>query len=544
MFKKDFMFTTLLGLGTFLFYILFANQLPITDPVESNYALTAKEMLLGHHYISPYIYGHPWFDKPVFTYWILMASFSLFGFTDFAARFPSAVTAALSALFMYHSIHKITLNKTLAKWSSLLLITSFEFWYISHAIVTDGYLFFFTIGIFTYAYLGLRDEKVSHIVCAYAFSALAVLTKGPVGLVLPGIILVAFVAIRRRFDLFKLLFHPLRLGVFFLIASPWYIAMYMLHGSDFINGFLGLHNITRATISEHPQFNVWYYYLVLWPLSLLPWIGAVFYELRHGERNTWRTYLLTWGIGIILFYSLMATKYITYTFIALIPFVILGAQGLIRLEERLELFHRWSTKLYLGLPILLFLVLLYVAGTIFLPSVNGRMIYLYCVGPIIVALLAYSFFFKRETWLRTKSICISIILFYVALTATLPPIVEDASAKQEFLAIPNELYLDPSVEYYNYADYDTSLTYYSDRINVYLTDTNKRDGGIWAQGKEVMPVSDTVTLAQHIIDSDNTHGPVLVFVPKKENKCYLESDIAKITKLVGESHNTYLYSNK
>ena len=65
------------------------------------------------------------------------------------------------------------------------------------------------------------------------------------------------------------------------IASPWYIAMYSIHGQDFISGFLGLHNIDRALVSEHPKFNVWYYYLIIVPLALLPWTPAVIvYHLK------------------------------------------------------------------------------------------------------------------------------------------------------------------------------------------------------------------------------------------------------------------------
>lgn len=68
--------------------LFFCNSdLLITDSVESNYALTAKEMVLSGDWISPQIYGHYWFDKPVMFYWLTALSFKVFGFTEFAARF-------------------------------------------------------------------------------------------------------------------------------------------------------------------------------------------------------------------------------------------------------------------------------------------------------------------------------------------------------------------------------------------------------------------------------------------------------------------------
>ena len=82
--QRNFLIIFLTGAGLLL---LGNSSLPITDPVESNYALTAKEMLLSGDYISPRIYGNYWFDKPVFFYWELIAAFSAFGINEFAARF-------------------------------------------------------------------------------------------------------------------------------------------------------------------------------------------------------------------------------------------------------------------------------------------------------------------------------------------------------------------------------------------------------------------------------------------------------------------------
>jgi family 39 glycosyl transferase len=70
-----------------IIYFMGNMYLSISDPVESNYALTAKEMLLNHNYLSPQIFGHYWYDKPIFYYWELIVAFKLFGISDFGARF-------------------------------------------------------------------------------------------------------------------------------------------------------------------------------------------------------------------------------------------------------------------------------------------------------------------------------------------------------------------------------------------------------------------------------------------------------------------------
>ena len=183
-----------LALGCLLFLLAGNSLLPVTDPVESNYALTAKEMVLSGDWISPQIYGTYWYDKPIFLYWLLCLSYSLFGFTDFAARLPSALFGTLSVIiaawYMLRRYDRI--------WPALLLaamtVTSLEVWVVSHSIITDQILFAFTAATMFFAYIGLTEGKKNFVIAAYAAAALSVLTKGPVGIVLPGTFLLVFIA--------------------------------------------------------------------------------------------------------------------------------------------------------------------------------------------------------------------------------------------------------------------------------------------------------------------------------------------------------------
>ena len=80
-------YLTLLMFSLFL-YLIGNELLPVTDTAESNYAVTAKEMVLSGDWISPQIYGHYWYDKPIFYYWELALSYTLFGFNEMASRLP------------------------------------------------------------------------------------------------------------------------------------------------------------------------------------------------------------------------------------------------------------------------------------------------------------------------------------------------------------------------------------------------------------------------------------------------------------------------
>ena len=111
----------LIFLAALTFYLSFNAYIPVTDPVESNYALTAKEMVMSGDWLSPRIYGHYWFDKPIMIYWLIALSFKVFGITEFAARLPVAVFSAGSVAFVYWFGQKLFDNAKVALLSALVL---------------------------------------------------------------------------------------------------------------------------------------------------------------------------------------------------------------------------------------------------------------------------------------------------------------------------------------------------------------------------------------------------------------------------------------
>ena len=157
----------LIFIFSLLFYLVCNSYIAITDPVESNYALTAKEMLLSGDWLSPQIYGHYWFDKPIMIYWLIAASFKLFGISEFAARFPSAVFGGLSVSFAYWFSYTLFHHKRIALLSALILATSLEFWILSRMVITDSVLFFFTSVALAFMYLGILKKNSRFCVVAY-----------------------------------------------------------------------------------------------------------------------------------------------------------------------------------------------------------------------------------------------------------------------------------------------------------------------------------------------------------------------------------------
>lgn len=524
-----------LFLLTVLSYGFYNAYLPITDPVESNYVLSAITMIKHNSWISPMIYDQVWYDKPPLTYWALMISYKLFGISDFTSRIPNTLIAGGSVALMYHLVYRIKESKHIAVISALLLFSALQFWYISHAVITDGFLFFFSLAIFGYSYLAFTKKDTSFMVKAYGAAALAVVTKGPVGIVLPGLILFLFVAMRwftqkdtNDYTLtkdIKLLFNPLGILLFIVLASPWYIAMYSIHGQDFISGFLGLHNMERALVSEHPKFNVWYYYLIIVPLALLPWTPAVIYQLK---RIKWKQnfYLLgaIWFVVIVLFYSLVATKYITYTFPAIIPCIIWGAEAITNSFHNKKTSFKYIVTIPLAIYVLLFLV-----ASIVTPELNPI--------PLIVALvLIVLFTLLTKQYYNNKlplsiSLTTPLTILYTAITITVTPILFNQSGLQF------KPYIESNTQpTYIYGTYYTSILYYTEdtptQVFVHTT-----DNPLWTAGKTLMP---TITVEEFEKKVSTEKGAIII-VPNKYIKEFTISPINKIATEVGKSSSTIIY---
>ena len=520
---------------TVLSYGFYNAYLPITDPVESNYVLSAITMLKHNSWISPMIYDQVWYDKPPLTYWALMISYKLFGISDFTSRIPNTLIAGGSVALMYHLVYRIKESSHIAVTSAILLFSALQFWYISHAVITDGFLFFFSLAIFGYSYLAFTKNDKHSMVKAYGAAALAVVTKGPVGIVLPGLILLLFIAARwftqkdkADYSLAKditLLFNPLGILLFIALASPWYIAMYSIHGQEFISGFLGLHNMERALVSEHPKFNVWYYYLIIVPLSLLPWTPAIIYRLKSiNWKDNFNLLGIIWAIVIILFYSFVATKYITYTFPAIIPCIIWGAEAIITLLNK----NNKTTKYIVTIPFNIY------CGIFIIASFATPELW---PAPIIISTLIMGLLLKVTRHFIKSNLHLTIylvtplVLLYSAVTITVHPVLLNQSGLQF------KPYIESSTQHtYIYGTYYTSILYYTNdtptQVFVHTT-----DNPLWTAGKTLMPTINAEEFYQRIPNEQGT----TIIVPNKYNQNFIVSPAYSATKEIGKTASAKIY---
>ena len=335
--------------------------IPITDPTESVYTLTAKEMLESGDWFSPRIYGDYWFDKPIMFYWELLIAYKIFGVNEFASRFFPAIFAT-GGIFLTYLFGAKLYEKKVGFAAAVMLATSLEYWYLSHAVITDmTLLVMFSLTLMSF-FWGYRADKPRFYLIAFIFSGVAVLTKGPIGFFLPGLIILIFLAWQGDLRHLRRLFRPKNFAALAAIIAIWYLPMTFLHGTEFLENFLGVHNFLRATVSEYPKTDVWYYYALISVIGFFPWsivligiaakslklkaksyqLSAISYQLSaiSFQLSITDKFLVVWALTVIIFFQLCATKYITYTLPAMIPAMIFFAKFFV---------SRW--KMFLGVSL-------------------------------------------------------------------------------------------------------------------------------------------------------------------------------------------------
>ena len=518
------------------FFMVANNVLPVTDPVESNYALTAKEMVLSGDWLSPQIYGTYWYDKPIMIYWLIALAFKVFGFADWVVRLPSAVFGALSVATMFQAMRSLSGRWLVGIVGSSILGTSLMFWAVAHGVITDMVLLYTSLMVMIFAYNGLNNDSSKSMVIAYIFSALGVLTKGPVALVLPGLILLVYVALYRSKQMLLRLFDWKGILAFLIVALPWYLYMYSTHGQDFVNGFLGLHNVTRATQSEHPEDNVWWYYIAIFLGASLPWTGAVIYGIITGFklRHKGYVYSLCWGIGTVLFYSLMATKYPLYTFISLVPFSALATLGVLKaLRPGRSRFVPW---VIIGPTLLLWIA--YVVASFFAPWGYYGLLYVFA-GVSVLGLLW--FWWSKQ---RYRLICVVVVgtmlISSVVVVEGLVPLIKQRSSVN---ILPVVEKYNGDVYYYN--GYSTSVVYYTGHKVIRI----KGDSSRWDDKDKLKLRSaewDKKYLMEQVSEEDFVKcvaegKQLMLVVPKGETKHFRESAIAPYVGEYSETGTAEIY---
>ncbi len=316
---------------------------PLIDPDEPVYGEVGKLMARSHVFAdwwTPHYNGNLWFDKPPMTYWLIGLSMRLFGVSEFAARLPSAIAALVLVYVTARLAWKLyPTSQTTPIWSAIATGTCVQTLLVAHSATTDLLLVASLTAAVMWSWKWVESGRRVPILLAGSCYRDRDVVKGPVAIVLLGGQLLIYLASTRQLS--KLLDAKLwiSLAICLLVAAPWYVSMVHLHGQLFIQGFLESQNIGRFLSAEHPKIDFPLVFLPILILGFLPWTfalvpGAIESFKRARAGNHADTYALIWIAFVFVFFSLSASKLVTYIF-PLYPFAAcISGQWLAEMRER------------------------------------------------------------------------------------------------------------------------------------------------------------------------------------------------------------------
>jgi 4-amino-4-deoxy-L-arabinose transferase-like glycosyltransferase len=302
---------------------------PLANPDEGRYSEISREMAASGDWITPRLNGIKYFEKPPLQYWASAAAFKAFGENEAAARLYVGLCGLLCVLLVAYTALRLWDAET-ALAAALVLVSSPYFMALGGVVTLDMGLTLWTTATLCALLIAehSRERPREHrawMLASWAAMALAVLSKGLVGIVFPGAALFFYCALRRDLSILRRLEWLLGLPLFFAIAAPWFIAVSAAN-PEFARFFFIHEHFERFLTHEHRRVAAWWYFLPILALGFLPWMFALPASIRRAWREEGASpgfqpmrLVLLWSAFVVLFFSASSSKLPAYILPAFPP---------------------------------------------------------------------------------------------------------------------------------------------------------------------------------------------------------------------------------
>lgn len=414
-----------------LIYLLPLGIRPIMFPDETRYGEIPREMLVSGDWAVPHLIDLRYFEKPPLGYWLTAISIGVFGENVFAVRLSSALATGLSAWFIWLLLVRTGHGQGAALAAAAVFLSFTEVLVIGTTALLDNPFSLFLTGGMVLFYLAangsaaVRQQRLYFMAAGVLFG-LAFLTKGFLAIVLPGLVLLPYCLIQRRY---KLLWQCGWLALSAaLTILPWAIIIH-LREADFWHYFIWEEHIRRFLSDNAQHAEPMHFYLALLPFVMFPWSGfipAAIAGLRLSKNQAdLLRYLLLWFFMPFIFFSISRGKLPTYILPCMIPAAILLAMGMLN-------YLRAGRKrlIVLGVVINTGMLLAGLAGLLYrqyqadavplYSADESTRLYALLAGLVAVILLTVSAGFISRARQRIAAIAASMAILFVVLNASLP----------------------------------------------------------------------------------------------------------------------------
>lgn len=350
---------------------------PLAVPDEGRYGDIGRWMLLSGDWLTPRLNGIPFFHKPPFLYWLQSAALGLLGVNVFALRLISALHVGLMMVALYLSA-RVLGSERLARRAAIMLGTSLSFLvggqYVNHDMLVAAWI---GVAIWCFAFSFMAGPRPDALLARLGFvaCALGMLSKGLIGVALPGMVLLFWLVWTRQ--LRKVLWLPWLsgLGLFALLVAPWFVLAQQKY-PELLNYMFVHHHFARYTARSFNNPQPLWFYLAAIGLLLFPWAFFTLGALRgRGQQvlqtvpaqRPWISLCWIWVVAITVFFSIPSSKLVGYILPVIPAVALLAAVG----WERVMAPWRWSGHLFValcGLNLALALTLVLKVGAITAPA--------------------------------------------------------------------------------------------------------------------------------------------------------------------------------
>ncbi len=305
-------------------------------PGEPIYGEVIRVMFKKGDWLIPTLNGELFSDKPALYYWLaLIVSRLAGGVSEWTVRLPSAL-GGIGLVLLTYEFGRAFFDRQIGLFAALILATTYRVLWESRFLRLDtvlSFLLFLGFYLFLRAFMR-RGPKLLYL-CSYACFALATLTKGPVGLALPGLAILSLLVATRKWR--ELREMHLVSGFFLVTAilTPWLLLLHLNGEDQWVHDFILIHNVQNYALEPLGHVRPFYYYVVNLPADFLPWTllipGALifYYPWRDHLRDPATLALACWFGVIFVFFSVSKSK-IAYYLLPLLPAVALFAGSYLR----------------------------------------------------------------------------------------------------------------------------------------------------------------------------------------------------------------------
>lgn len=356
-----------MGLGLF---VPFNGVTHLFDWDEINFAESSREMIETSDYLTVQIDYQPFWEKPPLFLWVQVASMKLFGVNEFAARFPNAVCGVLTLLLLFNLGKRIKSERFALLWVMAYAGSVLPFFYFKSGIIDPWFNFFIFLGVYFLArYTDVSDKYNKTLVAIFSGISigLAVLTKGPVGLLIPGIAGFVFLVSRKFRVKVKIIDLLLFLISFIFVGGFWFLLQIVNGNFDVIIDFFVYQvRLFQTEDAGHGGFLLYHFvvlFIGVFPASVFV-IPAFKKNFSDGSKllhyKQWMNYLF-WTVLIL--FTIVNTKIVHYSSMCYFPMAFLAAYYIDHVIDSKPKFNKFVT-ITLGMLTGVFSVLIIAASFI------------------------------------------------------------------------------------------------------------------------------------------------------------------------------------